>query len=293
MDTKNILVAGATGTNGRELIRQLTEKGLGVRALVRSVTKAADLASDLVELIEGDLSDRASLEPAFDGIEKAYVVTAVHRDSVAWFDNFFTAAKSGNVGHVIKLSGLGAGTDSPSALIRQHGESDELLKASGLTYTILRPNSFFQNMLWQAQSIAATGMFYLPFGNARQSVIDVRDIAAATVRILTEAGHENKAYELTGPESLSDFDIAATLAEVIERSVTYVPVSLDDARSAMLDSGMPEWDAHAVAELQGVFATGRYADVTPDLEGILGKKPRTFEDFARDHSDIFAGPPVS
>lgn len=287
MNNTTILIVGATGTNGQALLKQLSGQGFGVRALVRSITKAADLACEHVELIQGDLANPASLVPALEGMEKAYIVTGIHRDTVKWFDGFYTAAKSAGVRHVVKFSALGASLDSPSTLMRQHGETDRRLTSSGISYTILRPNSFFQNMLWQAQSIIASGLFYLPFGSAKQSMVDVRDLAEVTVRILTEAGHENQVYDFTGPAALSYFDVAACLSEATGKPVSYIPVSIDDAKSAMLDHGMPEWDAQVLTELQASLATQRYGVVAPDLERILGRTPRTFSDFAIDNALVF------
>ena len=114
-------------------------------------------------------------------------MTAVDQRAVGWFRNAFDAAKRAGTPHVVKFSGLGAGV-ADAALLRQHGETDEMLKASGLPYTILRPNSFFQNLLWSAGTINDHGAFYLPMRDGRQSLVDVRDIAAVAVKVLTEAG---------------------------------------------------------------------------------------------------------
>lgn len=282
-----LLVAGATGLNGRELLKQLTQQGIPAKALVRDTARAADLKNEFIQLVEGDLSDPASLNVAFEGIEQAYIVTSINQDTVRWFKNFYAAAKHAEVKHLVKFSGYGSSEDSQSEVIRQHGESDRLLRESGLTYTVLRPNSFFQNMLWQADSIKSQGQFYLPLGDARQSLVDVRDIAEATVRVLTEPGHENQAYDLTGPESLSFDDVATELANVAGKEVRYVPVSVADAKSSMLEGGMPEWDADVLAEIQGVFSSGIYERVEPDLERILGRTPRRFANFALDHAKLF------
>lgn len=289
MTQPKLLVVGGTGTNGRELLKQLTEAEIPVRALVRDPLRSADLANDFVELVRGDLSDLVSLRAALEGTDKAYIVTSISQDTLIWFKNFFSAAKEAEVNHVVKFSGYGSSEDSASAVIRQHGASDRLLRDSGLNYTILRPNSFYQNMFWQAESIKTTGQFYLPLGDARQSAVDVRDIAEATVRVLTEPGHLNKAYDLTGPESLSFHDVASVLSSVLDSDVSYVPVSIEAAKSAMLEAGMPEWDADVLAEIQGVFATGEYASVEPALATILRRSPRRFEEFVKDYDSMFGG----
>ncbi|MDJ0709551.1 MAG: SDR family oxidoreductase [Woeseiaceae bacterium] len=287
MTAPRILVAGATGTNGRALLDALSNTDVIVRAFVRSTDAARESLAPEIEVAEGDLADPISLAAAFEGVDKAYVVTAVLPNSVALFRNFFDAAKDAGVRQVVKFSGLGASNDSPSEIIRHHGESDDLLRDSGLTYTIIRPNSFHQNMLWQAEAIAKTDTFYLPMGDAAQSTIDVRDIAEITAKILTSDGHENKAYDLTGPESLTFHDVARGIGDQRGKPVTYVPVIQAAAEAAMKEQGMPEWSAHALAEIQALFGTGAYADVLPDAERLLGRKPRSFTEFVRDHLEVF------
>lgn len=287
MSTSKTLIAGATGTNGRALIDKLIDKNVPVRALVRSIESAGATLPDGIELVQGDLGAPDSLSAAFDGIDNAYVVTAVQPNTVDLFRNFYEAAQAAGVSHVVKLSGMGASNASPSEVIRQHAASDADLHASGLPYTILRPNSFHQNMLWQASGIASTGKFYLPLGDAAQSTIDVRDIADITSTILTTDGHIGKTYDLTGPESLSFHDVARIIAEVRGAPVEYVPITSEAAEQAMRDQGMPDWSAHSLAEIQALFATGLYAQVTEDAERLLGRAPRSFRDFATDHKDAF------
>jgi uncharacterized protein YbjT (DUF2867 family) len=282
-----ILVVGATGTNGREVALKLAGAGRKVRALVRSPEKAADLGEAGIELVRGDLDDPALLDAALRGVERAFIVTAVDRRCVGWFGNFFDAARRAGTPHVVKFSGMGAG-DPEAEILRQHGESDAMLIASGVPYTILRPNSFFQNLLWSATAIRERGEFYLPLRDARQSLVDVRDIAAVTAVVLTEAGHEGKTYEITGPEALSYEAVAAILTKALGRSVRYVDVPPEAAKQAMLVAGMPEWNAAAVTELYGVFATGRYARTTDAIERVTGKPPISFEQFVRDNAAAFA-----
>ena len=287
MTETRILVAGATGTNGRALLDALASTGVTARALVRSIDAASGSFAPEVELVEGDLADTESLATAFDGVDKAYVALAVLPDTVKLLGNFFDSAKSAGVQHLVKLSGLSASLDSPSEIIRQHGESDDMLRDSGLTYTIIRPNSFHQNMLWQAASIASTDTFYLPLGDAAQSTIDVRDIAEITAQILTNEGHENEVYDLTGPEGLTFHDVARIIGEARGKPVTYVPITREAAESAMKEQGMPDWAANALGEIQELFGSGAYANVLPDSGRLLGRKPRTFEQFARDFVSAF------
>ena len=282
-----ILVTGATGTNGREVVNRLAAAGQQVRALVRGTAKAAGLALPGGEVVEGDLGDPASLDRALNGVRAAFLLTAVDRRQNEWQKNFIEAAKRAMVARVVKFSGMGAASDSPSEIMRQHGAGDELLMRSGLGYTILRPNSFHQNMLWSAGSIKALGALYLPLGDARQSLVDVRDIADIAAAALTKTGHEGQVYDITGPESLSYHDVAAKLSAVLGKPVRYVAVSPQAALESMLGSGMPEWNARALSELYGVFATGQYARTTDTVRRLLGREPVSFEQFAREHAAAF------
>lgn len=283
---RRILIAGATGTNGRALIDALDgRQNVTIRALVRDAGKAD--FPDSVEVVHGDLAEPRSIAAAFDGVDKAFVVIAIRPDTTSLFTNFFDAAKAAGVGHLVKFSGLGASTESPSEVIRQHGASDAALRASGLPHTILRPNSFHQNMLGQADNIAREGRFYLPLAEARQSMIDVRDIAQITAAILLSDDHDGKVYDLTGPESLSFHDVAQIIGAVRGKPVEYVPVTSQAMEATLKSGGMPDWNARALAEIQALFATGDYANVLPDAERLLGSKPRTFRQFAEDYADAW------
>ena len=221
------------------------------------------------------------------GIEKAFIVTSIDQGMPAWHRNFFDAARRAGVKQVVKFSGYGASADSPSELIRMHATTDQMLKDSGLTYTILRPNSFMQNMFWAVDTIKEQGAFYQAMGDARQSIIDVRDIAAVAVKILTESGHENRIYALTGPEPLNYQDIAEKIGQAIGKSVNYVAVPASAAEDAMKSLGMPEWLAHVLAEFQDAVATGAYADTTDTVEKILGRPARSFDRFVSDFAAAF------
>lgn len=282
-----ILVIGATGTNGREVVQRLAGAGHRVRALVRNPANADGLRLENIELTQGDLGDPASLDRAFAGVNRAFVVTAVDQRAVGWFRNAFDAARRAGTPHVVKFSGMGAGV-ADSALLRQHAETDEMLKASGLPYTILRPNSFYQNMLWSAGTIRDHGAFYLPMRDAKQSLVDVRDIAAVAVKVLTGTGHEGQTYEITGPESLSYAEVAATLSRVLGKPVRYVAVPPETARDSMLKAGMPKWNAEAVTELYGAFANGQFGYTTDSVERITGQPPIPFERFASENVTAFA-----
>lgn len=286
-DNKTTLIAGATGTNGRMLTSRLATAGYSVRALVRNLSSAQSLVQPNVQLFEGDLNDPATLESAFENVDRAFIATAIVPNTVELFQNFFDAAKSTTGAHILKFSALGAGDNAQSLVQKQHTDSDTALIESGLPYTILRPNSFYQNMLWSAASISTTGQFYLPLANAKQSIVDVRDLTEVAFQSLVTTEHQGKIYELTGPESLSYHDVAQQLSSLIGKAVTYVPISDEVALQGMVDSGMPEWTASALTELYGAFATGEYADTNDNIQMITGKPTITFAAWAEEHKSAF------
>ncbi|GAA5175445.1 NAD(P)H-binding protein [Niveibacterium umoris] len=285
---KPILVTGATGTTGAEVVRQLAARGVPVRALVRDPAKAGALAAlPGVTLVQADLAKPETLAAALDGVERAYLVTSPDPAQVALHSAFFKAAKAAGVKHIVRHSGLGADVNSPISLGRWHGESERELEASGIAWTHLQPHLFMQFFHNHAASIRDQGVFYAPLADAAVSMVDVRDIAAAAVVALTEPGHEGQRYAITGPAAVSFAEAAATLSAALGKPVQYVAVTPDQAREAMLGGGMPEWLATDLANMFGFFATGQAAFVSPAVEHLTGKPGHSFADFVRDNLVAF------
>jgi len=282
-----ILITGATGTNGRELIQQLTASGHRVRAMVRNPAKSTELAAPNVELIAGDFEQPASLDAALKGVDRAFLLTPVSAHAVKWQTAFIEAAKRAGVRYLLKFSGMGATQANPSEIMRQHAKSDSILQRSGIPHTILQPNSFYQNTLWSAGTIKGANAFYLPFKDAKQSVVDVRDINAIAAKVLTGSGHEGKTYLITGPEALTCQQMAETLTKVLDRPIHYVNVPLSAAEDGMRQMHMPEWNVKALSDLYDYFASGAAASVTDTVRQLLGRPPITFEQFCRDHQAAF------
>ncbi len=280
MQNHKILVTGATGTTGGEVVRQLMAAGQPARALVRDASKIDADGFGGIQFVTGDLSDLASLSAAMEGIEAVYLNVVPGPDALTQVDNVIAAAKNAGVPAIIKLSGYLASAASPSAIIRMHSEADDHVRASGLGYTILRANSFYQNILGQMASIKANGTFALPLGDAHQSLIDVADIAAIAILAMTTDTLRNKSFDLTGPESLTFADVAERLSHVRGTPVTYVPITRDQFEATLRSYGTPAQAASDVGELFDAFASGIYADVTDDVAKILGRQPRSFDAFA-------------
>lgn len=282
-----ILVTGATGTIGADVVKGLAAKGSKTRALVRSRDKAKAFAGRNVEVAVGDLDDPSSLDGAFAGVAKLFLLSPGDPRQVALQRNAIQAAKKAGVGHVVKLSALGAAPDAKIALGRWHAETEAEIRASGLPFTFLQPHSFMQNTLAFAATTKAENAFYAPMKNGAISMIDTRDIADAAVAALTSAGHEGKTYVLTGPEAVSYHDVAAKLSAATGRTIRYVDVPPEAAKQGMLGAGLPEWLANDLVSLYAVFAAGHAASVSPAVRELTGAPGRTYEGFARDFAAAF------
>jgi uncharacterized protein YbjT (DUF2867 family) len=283
-----ILVTGATGTNGVALIEALLNRAERVRALVRDPVKAAERFAPEVELSRGDLADPESIDAALEGVDKVFLLSAVDPRQVELEANVTDAARRAGVAHLVKFSVYNASPDSRVPLVRWHGESERHVERSGLPWTFLRPNMFMQELLRQAESIRAQGQFYLPLADARVSLVDVRDLADVAATVLTTPGHAGKAYTLTGPQSLSFNEVAATLSRAAGRPIAYVPVSMDAFRQTFVAAGAPRWLVDAIADLYASFLAGDNAPVADGVQRVTGRPPRSLEQFARDHTDALA-----
>jgi uncharacterized protein YbjT (DUF2867 family) len=288
-----ILVTGATGTNGREIVRQLAMAGADVRALVHSLKRAEEIRRLGVEIVRGDLSAPESLDVALQGVDQALLLTPSASNDRELCGNFIEVARRAGVRHVVRFSALGADRKDACRLLRTHGECERDLEESGLPYTHLRPNVFYQNMFWHADTIRKEGMFRLPLADAKIGQVDVRDIAAVAVVALTRPGHEGKAYEITGPELLTYHDVARQLSTYLGKKVSYVSISPEAFKQGQMAAGRPEPVVDMINELFADFRAGGAARITTTVRDLTGRPPIPFARFIRDYEVMFEGAPVT
>lgn len=285
-----ILVTGATGVNGGELVRRLSARGIPVRALARSAAKAAALSGlPGVELAFADMGHSETLEAALRGIERAVLISSAAPDMVEVQSNFIAAAARAGVKHVVKLSGIMPELTSPFRFARMHGEIEQRLEKSGLAFTHLRAGEFMTAYFRQVPSILAKGAIFLPMADARIASIDVGDIAEAAIITLTSAGHEGKIYPITGPEALTMSEVAERLSTATGRTIRYINVAPEDAKRAQLAAGAPPYVADALAELFAERRNGAEGKVWPVLQDVFGLRPTSFAEFAARNAAIFRG----
>jgi len=282
-----ILVTGATGNVGGEVVKQLAGLGISVRALARSRAKAAATERPGVEIVEGDLSRPETLAPALKGIDKVLLSSSPDPKQAQLQNNLIDAARRIEVRHIVKISAMGSAPDSVVSFGRWHAETERYLAQSRIPFTILRPNFFMQNTLAFAGTIAREGKFYGSMKEAKASFADVRDIGAVAAHVLARTGHEGKTYLVTGPEALSFADIARKLSAVLKRAVIYVDIDRKALVQAMTGQGMADWMANGIADLSDWAGTGEAALVTDVVEQVANKKPIPFDQFAKDFASVF------
>jgi uncharacterized protein YbjT (DUF2867 family) len=282
-----ILVTGAGGTVGSEVLKQLREAGQPVRAAFHNPKKASEAKAKGIDAVVLDFADRASIANALQGVDKLFLLGATHPNQSQLEINVVEEAKRAGVKHIVKLSVLNAAGEG-FTFARWHRAVEKSIEASGVPYTFLRPTGFMQNFInYSGESIRSQGAFYGAGGDSRTGHIDVRDIAAVAVKAFPARGHENRAYELTGPESLSNSEVAEKLSKATGKTVKYVDVPFEALRAGAVGTGVPEFYADALVDLHRYYAAGKAAALTADVEKVLGRKPRNFDDFARDYAEAF------
>lgn len=284
-----VIVTGAAGRTGGEVVRQLSSRGIRVRALVRDPARTKGLTGPGIEVVVGDLSKPHTLDPAFRGADKLFLVSSPDQNVETLHGNALEAAKRTGIRHVVRLSARGASQGSPYLLLKVHGDVDENLSRSGLSYTILRPHAFYQNTLMYAATIAAQGVMYGVSRDGAGPMIDSRDVATAATSVLTGNGHSGRIYDLTGPESISHAQIAERLSTALDRPVRFEEVPAEQAREGMR-AVLPQWLADAFLDLS-LSWSGKDTDFSDAYGRITGKKARPFDHFAKDFASAFGGAP--
>jgi uncharacterized protein YbjT (DUF2867 family) len=285
-----ILVTGATGQNGRQVVHRLSARGVPVRALVRDRARANSLSTlPSVEIVQADMAHPETLGPALQGVERAFLNSSADPGMLGVQSNFIGAARKAGVRHVVKLSGIIPEPGSAFRFARMHAEIERRLEESGMAFTHLRAGEFMPVYFRQVPTIVAKNALFLPMEDAKIASIDIGDIADVAAAALTNAGHEGKIYPLTGPEALTMAEVAAVLSAATGRQIRYVNVSPEDARKSQLATGMPPYNADALAELFAERRKGKEARVSPMVQAILGRPATRFEEFARRNAAIFRG----
>ncbi|MEM9113186.1 MAG: SDR family oxidoreductase [Myxococcota bacterium] len=286
-ENMTILVTGATGTVGSEVVGALRARGLRVRAGVRSPEKAEALRALGAELVKLDFSDPSTLGSAFEGVDRVFLLTAFVEDDVEQVQAAVSAAKAAGVEHVVRSSSVGASPDSPLALSRKHAACEEVVKTSGIDWTILQPTFFQDNILnFAGETIASQGQWVGASAGGKTSYISSRDIAELAAEVLLDPGsHRDQTYVLTGPSAHSDAEIAGLLSELLGREIRYIDIGAEALAEGLRSGGFPQWRIDALVGLEGVKAAGYAEEVSPVVERILGRSGESLSAFLARNRD--------
>jgi len=281
-----ILVTGASGTVGKAVLNEVARSGARHKAMYRSAQEAAKAPGGTATVV-ADFVKKEALAPALRGVESVYLVCSPIPDLVQLETNVIEASVAAGVQHIVLNSALGAG-DYPKSFPSWHRKVEDKLKGTKISFTILRPNSFHQNVLtYFAPHIRAQGVFYSSMGKARVSFLDVRDIAAVAAKTLAGGEHRGKTYELNGPEALSYTEVAEKISKHAGRAVQYIDIPVEPQRKAMLDQGMPVWQVDALLDLQEYYTSGKGGEIDPLLPKLLGRPPIAMDRFLSEFAGEF------
>ncbi len=283
------LVIGGTGTVGSQTVRGLLDADVEVRVMIRSPEKEKELPKSARGVV-GDLAKPETLPAAFKGVEAAFLITPISQQETELGRAAVGAARKAGVKRLVYMAvhKLESATHIP------HFGSKipviQAIKESGLTYTLLEPNNFYQNDLWLQAPITQMGVYPSPMGPVGLNRVDVRDIAEAAVNVLTQSGHENRAYPLVGPDTLTGEQIAKIWSRALGREVRYVGDL--DAWAAGAREMLPEWLVHDVRIMFEHFVKQGLVASASDLErcaSVLGHPPRSFDAFAAETAKVWKG----
>jgi uncharacterized protein YbjT (DUF2867 family) len=277
-----ILVFGATGNAGGAVVRELAAAGAAVRAVVRDPQRAT--VPPGVEAVAGDLGDAATLRPALAGVEAAFLLSGY--DGI---DALVPEMPAAGVQRVVLLSSSAApGGDMSNAVARYHIASEQAVRASGLGWTFLQPNSFMTNTYQWIPQLQAGDLVRAPFADVAISTIDPADIAAVAARALQSGDLEGRSLRLSGPEALRPADRVRILGAALGRDLRFEPVPNDVARQEMTESMPVEY----VDAFFSFFVDGTVDETTvqPTVGEVLGRAPRPFAEWVAEHADRFPGP---
>ena len=282
---KTYLIVGASGSVGSLVAQKLAAQGVSVRAL-SSKSERAGIVEGNIRWVHANLKSGEGVAEAFTGVDRAFIFAPpgyVPQDEI--LSPLIQAAVRNNLEKVVLLTALGANAVDTAPLRVAELE----LKASGLTYNIVRPNWFMQNFntFW-IQGINEHNKILLPTGKAKGSFIDVRDIADVVVRLISTDDLNNQAFDITGAESLDHDEVAERLSAVIGRKISYQEIPPEVLKQGLLAVGIPEEYADFLLLILSFFAQGYSAHTTNTVNKLLGREPITFERYLEDYKTSWA-----
>jgi uncharacterized protein YbjT (DUF2867 family) len=285
MSGNRVLVTGAPGNVGTDVVRELVAMGCVVRVGAFDVALARQVLGESVEVVRFDFLDAATFAAAFEGVERMFLVRPpALGDAERQIAPAIRAAVTAGVQHIVFLSLQGVEQNR----FTPHYKIEQIIEGLGVAYTFLRASFFMQNLsTTHRDEIRDESVIYLPVGDAKTSFIDARDIAAVAARALTEDGHARRKYTLTGAEALGYDVVAAKLSAVLGRPIRYARPNVLAFVVRHLRAGKALPYVLVMALLYTLTRTGNAKDVTGEVERVLGRPPRSFDQFAHDYRAVW------
>lgn len=267
---------GATGNAGTPAVKALVAKGIRPTAAVRDIAKAKAHLGEGVDFVQFDYNDPSTYEAALEGVERLFFIAPPPSKDPAIVREITKVAQAKGVKFILFQSGRTSGRIAGKPLYQIERD----LEASDIDACIIQPSWYMQNFhTWMGTHLAENEL-PMPTGNGKVAFIDTRDLGAAIAEILSGENHAGKSYTLTGAKALDHYEVASTLSDVTGRNIVYNDVSDEDFVKKVMDKGWGEKPATYTAYLFGKVKAGSEAEVSPDLENILGRAPITFREFA-------------
>jgi uncharacterized protein YbjT (DUF2867 family) len=276
---EKIIVLGATGNIGTAVIKNLQNRNALIFAAVQSEKDFEKVSQYGATPIIVNFTDQESLNQSLQDKGRVFLVTPLMQNPEAVTQMVINASKLNGVKHVVRSTASGADSNGQIQMARWAGASEDLIKASGLNYTIVRPYSFLQNFInFHSQTIKQYNGFYLPTGDAKLSMLDINDLGEIVAIALTSDAHFGKIYELSGLTYTNEI-LAETLSNVLGRKISYIDIPEEKAKESMLSNQMPEWMVNAMMELNYITKQGWTAGYSEDYKTITGKEYTSAESF--------------
>ncbi len=283
-----LLVTGASGNLGRRVIELLLDANVGnIIATTRTPEKLADLSAKGVVVRHADFDDPGTLGAAFAGVDRLLLVSTDTMDvpghRIEQHQNAVKAAEAAGVSHVVYTSLMNPGLDSPVFLAPDHRATEAALSASKMGWTVLRENLYAENLIGSIGQAIPTGQLFSAAGDGKAAYITREDCARAAAAALASSFTGKQTLDITGPESLSQYEVAAIASQITGQTITYIPLELEILIQGMVGAGVPRPMAEAFSTFDVAIAQGKLDGVTTVVEELTGRKPISVADFLEQH----------
>jgi len=284
---EKIIVLGATGNIGTAVLKNLQNRNVDVYAGVRAESDFERVRRFGATPIIVNFTNQESLNKVLEGKQRVFLVTPLMQNPEAITQMVIKAAKINNLKHLVRSTAAGADSNGQIQMAKWAGASEDLIKSSGLNYTLLRPFNFLQNYVnYHSQTIKEHSGFYAPNGDAKLALLDVNDLGEIAAIALTSDAHYGKTYELSGL-AYNNAEIAETLSSTLDKKISYIDIPEEKAKESMLSNQMPEWMVNAMMELNYIIKQGWTAAYSEDFKSITGKEYTSAQTFFENNRNAF------